>query len=112
MPYTLKHIKDNGDATSNYNVIGNFPVEFDTFMKEIISSERSFRIDFRSTNDCFGGFFGKKLEVNKQQESQKSYFADNESKEWYEEIAPLSVASAWANGGWGQMTYIVTFEER
>jgi hypothetical protein len=111
MPYTFKHIKDNGDATSSYDVIGNFPVEFDAFMREIISSERSFRIDFRSTNECYGGFFGKSFEIHKQRESQEWHFTNNESKEWYDEISSLRVVSAWANGGWGQMTYIVTFEE-
>ena len=111
MPYTLKHKQDNGDATSNYDVIGNFPVEFDAFMREIISSERSYAIEFRSSSKCYGGFFGKRLKIYKQQESQKCYYTNNESKEWYEEISSLRVVSAWANGGWGQMTYIVTFEE-
>ena len=112
MDYKYNRVRDNGDATSDYNLIGTFPIKFIDFFNWVLKNENSFRIEFVATNECYGGWCGNKLEVSKDTKSGNCYWVGREPENWFEEIANKNVAKCWANGGWGQITYFCTFEEK
>lgn len=111
MKYTYEKTRENGDATSNYNLKGEFPVKFSDFFKEILKNEKSFRIEFGASNEKYGGWLGNRLEVHKDEKTQRCFWKRQEPENWYEEIKDLTITKCWANGGWGQMLYIVTFND-
>jgi hypothetical protein len=49
--FTFKYTKtrDNGDATSDYNLSGPFPIPFKDFVTTILNQEDSFRVQFWET---------------------------------------------------------------
>ena len=51
MNFEFVKIKDNGDATSNYDIKGKFPVRFEEFFKTILKEENSFRVVFHDTDN-------------------------------------------------------------
>lgn len=109
MSYQYKHIRDNSDATNNYEIIGEFPVLFDKFIKQIANQDNSFKIQFYVCNECYGGWFKNCLEFHKKRSMwfcEKSEPADYRDKFIYKNIK-----SCWANGGYGQMSYFCTLEE-
>lgn len=108
--YKYEATSYNGDATTSYNVLGNFPVTFKEFFKWVLEKENSFRISFRASNKEHGGWIGNRLEVHKDTDNNKCYWTQ-EPENWFDEIKDKNITSVWANGGWGQMLYIVTFEE-
>ena len=110
MSYKYKKIKENGDATSSYSLIGKFPVPFKEFFKWVLKTENSFNIEFGAANECYGGWLGNRLEVHKDQNSGKCYWERQKPENWFDEIADINITSVWANGGWGEMLYVCTFE--
>lgn len=109
--YEYKKLKENGDATSNYDIVGKFPVKFADFSKQILENTNSFRVEFGASNECYGGWLGNRLEVHKPKDEDNWYITKEEPENWLEEIVNKNVTKCWANGGWGQMLYICTFEE-
>lgn len=108
--YRYEKTRENGDATSNYNLIGEFPVPFKEFFKWVLETEDSFRIEFKASNKCYGGWFGNKLEVYKDNKTGKCYWEKQKPENWFDEIADINITSVWVNGGWGQISYICTFD--
>lgn len=83
-------------------------------MKQILEQEDSFRVKFRATNECYGGWLGNSLEVHKHKDEKGEehwYYEKQKPKNWFDEIADKNIVSCWANGGWGQMSYYCEFEE-
>lgn len=111
MKYKYNKTQENSDATSNYDLIGEFPVKFIDFFKWVLKNENSFRIEFGATNKCYGGWLGNRLEVHKDTSSGECYWTKQEPKNWFDEVANKNITKCCANGGWGQMTYFCTFEE-
>ena len=111
MGYKYEAISENSDATTSYNILGNFPVKFETFFREILKNSNSFRIAFGASNEEFGGWLGNRLEVSKDLKTNRCYWSRQNPDGWYEQIKDLEITKCWANGGWGQMSYIVTFAE-
>ena len=111
MNYQYNKTRDNGDATSNYNLAGEFPVKFIDFFKWVLANENSFRIEFAVTNERYGGWTRNKLEVSKDTKSGKCYWIKQKPENLFEEISHMNITKCWANGGWGQITYFCTFEE-
>lgn len=109
MNYKYKKTRENGDATSNYDLIGEFPVKFVDFFRWVLLNDDSFRIQFRASNKCYGGWPGNIMEVLKHKE--KWYWERLEPEDWFNEIRDKNITKCWASGGWGQMSYICTFEE-
>ena len=109
MTYEYIRTRANGDATSNYDIIGKFPVKFIDFFNWVLDNDNSFRIQFAATNKCYGGWLGNRLEVHKK--DGKKYWSKKEPENWFKEIANKNITSCWANGGYGQMTYFCTFED-
>ena len=110
MSYKYEKTQENGDATSNYNIVGQFPVPFREFFKWVLDNEDSFRIEFGASNKLYGGWLGNRLEIAKDTDSGKCYWQKREPENWFDEIADINITSVWANGGWGQMLYICTFD--
>lgn len=108
--YKYEKTQENGDATSNYRLVGEFPVCFRDFFTWILENEHSFRVTFRSLNECFGGWLGNKLVAHKDRDNDKWYWENREPENWFDIIADLNVISVKANGGWGQMIYYCEFE--
>lgn len=108
MEYKYIETRANGDATSNYDIVGKFPVKFIDFFKWVLNNTNSFRVDFAAINDCYGGWLGNRIEVEKHQDEW--YWTKQEPEDWFDEIANKNITKCWANGGWGQMTYFCTFE--
>lgn len=109
MNYKYNRTQDNSDATSNYDLVGEFPVKFIDFFKWVLNNTNSFRVEFCATNECYGGWLGNRLEVYKNDEDW--YWERQKPENWFDEIADKNITSCWANGGWGQMLYFCTFEE-
>lgn len=110
MNYKYIKTRENGDATSNYDIVGKFPVKFRDFFKWVLENEDSFRVEFAATNKCYGGWLGNRLEVQKD-DGNLWYWTKQEPENWFDGIANKSITKCWANGGWGQMTYFCTFDE-
>ena len=109
MVYTYKRTRENGDATSNYEIIGEFPVTFIDFFKWVLENDNSFRITFSATNECYGGCFGNTLTAHNK--DGRWYWEKKDPDYWFDEICRDKITGCWANGGYGQMTYYCTFEE-
>lgn len=109
MNFKYNRTRDNSDATSNYDITGDFPVSFINFFKWVLGNEDSFSVEFGATNKCYGGWLGNRIEVKKNDGNW--YFVRQKPESWFDEIATKNVIDCWANGGWGQMTYFCTFEE-
>ena len=112
MRYSYEKTRENGDATSNYNIVGEFPIKFSEFFRAILETDNSFKIEFGASNNCFGGWLGNRLRVRKDTKTGTCYWEDQQPHNWYDEIKDLMITGCWANGGWGQMLYIVTFEDQ
>lgn len=111
MSYTYIKTRENGDATSNYELAGKFPVKFIDLFKWILANEDSFHIKVCATNECYGGWTGNRLEVKKDTTTGDCFWINKDPEHWFEEIAQETVLSCHVNGGWGQVTYFCTFEE-
>jgi len=109
MDYKYNKTQENGDATSNYDLVGEFPVKFIDFFKWVLKNEDSFRVEFVATNKCYGGWIGNRLEVKK--DDGNWYWTERKPENWFDEIANKNIIKCWANGGWGQITYFCTFED-
>ena len=110
MKYKFEETRQNSDATSNYNVVGKYPVKFIDFFEWVLKNESSFRVEFGATNDCYGGWLGNRIEMYKIRDKDIWRWTKQEPKEWFEEIMNKNVTACVANGGWGQMLYLCTFE--
>lgn len=108
--FTHRKIRENGDASSNYIIEGDFPVTFQEFVRSILSNTVNFSVEFRITNDCFGGWLVNKFEVVKAKNGEWS-FINQEHKNLFDKIADMNIISCWANGGWGQMIYFCKLDE-
>lgn len=111
MNYKYVKTRENGDATCNYDIVGEFPVKFIDFFKWVLAHENSFRVEFGASNECYGGWLGNRIGVHKSVGDEHWYWEKKEPDWWWEEIAHENITGCWANGGWGQTLYICTFEE-
>lgn len=109
--YQYEKLRDNGDATSDYKILGNFPITFREFFEWVLEHESSFRVEFAATNQCYGGWLGNRLEVQKPRNETSWYWKFQKPYGWFDDIADKKITQCRANGGWGQMTYYCTFEE-
>jgi len=103
MEIKYERIKDNSDATSNYDVIVKYPISFAEFYRVILENDDSFRIVLHATNDTYGGWCYNKVEISHN---------ETEDVEMFDRYMKETVVDCWANGGWGQMTYFMTFAEQ
>ena len=103
--------RENSDATTSYDVEGDFPMRFEDLFNYMLENDNSFRIEFGSSNEKFGGWLGNRIEVSKNTNTKECRVVKRKPEDWYETIKDLPVTKCWANGGWGQMLYIVTFDE-
>lgn len=109
MDFKYKETRANSDDTWNWDVVGEFPVKFIDFFKWVLENGNSFRVTFGASNKCYGGWLGNRLKAHKIED--KWYWERQEPENWFDEVANKNVTKCWANGGWGQMLYICTFEE-
>lgn len=109
--YKYEHLHDCGDATSEYRLVGKFPVAFREFFKWVLESEDSFRVEFAATNRCYGGWLGNRIEVCKPRGETLWHWSLQKPDGWFDEVADKKITQCRASGGWGQMTYFCTFEE-
>lgn len=109
--YRLSKTRANSDATSDYKVVGKFPVKLVDFLKWILESDNSFNIQIVSTNTCYGAHL--ELEMHKSVHDDKNnwHWVKKRPEWWFEDMAYSNVVECRANGGYGQMTYFCTFEE-
>lgn len=106
--YELKVTGENGDATYNYDVIADYPILFDEFWRVVLHNNDNYRVSFSSTNMRYGGWL-KFVKFVKRQGVY--YFEDESNKELWEKFKKETVVNCRANGGWGQISYYVTFKE-
>ena len=109
MKFEYKKTSENSDATSNYDIVGEYPVSFREFFEWILQNDMSFRIKFGASNECFGGWLGNHFEVERV--CGIPCVTTQDPPKWFDEIADMKVTECWANGGYGQMSYICTFDE-
>ena len=55
MNFKFVKTKDNSDATSNYDIIGDFPILIGDFVNAMTDETKSFRATFYITNKQMGG---------------------------------------------------------
>lgn len=110
MDYKYVKTQENGDATCNYDIAGTYPVKFVDFFNWVLKNINATRIEFSATNECYGNWFGNRIEVSKNTDTGECYFVRLEPIGIYEKLANKNVVECWANGGWGVMTYYCTFE--
>lgn len=104
--FKYEKIRENGDATANYNLSGPFPIPFKDFVIAILNQESSFRVQFWESKS----WVDTDLECYKKDDG-KWYITNEKPENWFKDNANRLVIKSWANGGWGQMTYFITFEE-
>ena len=103
MEIKYKQTKSNGDATSSYDVITEYPISFKDFYKALLESDDSFRIVLHAMNDNYGGWCYNSVEISYQK---------TEDTEMLERYMKETVVDCWANSGWGQTTYFMTFADQ
>jgi len=103
MNFEFVKIKDNGDATSNYDIQGKFPVRFEEFFKTILKEENSFRVVFHDTDN----WPACKIEAVKKDDNW--YCKEKKPEDFMEQYKDKLVTKVWVNGGYGQMSYFCTF---
>ena len=107
---THRRIEDNGDATTTYDIEINTAISFEDLFNHVMSNEKFFSIDFYIENKEFETYcFGNKVVVGKDRKSNERYFCDRDSKHLYNNIKKFLIKKCWANGGYGQIKYFVTF---
>jgi len=111
MNFRYHKLRDNSDATTSYDLVGDFPVKFDDLLNYICKIENSFLIEFCSSNKKYGGWLGNRIEIRKNTETGEWRIVNQSPSNWYESIKNLPVIKCWVNGGWGQIMYVVTFDE-
>ena len=107
MEFRLVKTQENGDATCNYDVILPQPVPLkDLLMSLIHHDEREFfiRIDLWP----FDHSASHGMELHRHKEDNSWYIESG--VEWYLKMKNCLVESCWANGGYGQMGYHLTFQ--
>lgn len=109
--FKLKERMPCSDDTFIYDVIGEFPISLEIFLHEVVLSEIFFNFQLVSTNTPYF-YVDNAIEIVKDRETGRCYFANAKSKNTYEKIKDLLVVKCWANGGWGQITYFVTLDDR
>ena len=109
MNFKFVKTKDNSDATSNYDIIGDFPITIGDFVNAMTDETKSFRATFYITNKQMGGWTKNKFELNKR---NGEWYVDEEKPAFLiDVIRDRKVVSCSANGGYGQMSYFCELEE-
>ena len=111
--YELKATKQNGDATYNYDVIADYPIPFDEFWRNVVKIDGSWRVVFHCKNK-YGKLYGDIWcgdDVELLYTKGNTYLDNEADRPLWENMKKETVVDCWANGGWGQMTYYVTFKE-
>ena len=103
--YSYIKIRDNGDATSNYILSGNFPVTFRDFVTSILAQTNSFMVEITDNNN----WLDTRIEFKKDSDDKWNIIKCTPDG-WFTNDTDRKVISCWANGGYGQMLYFVTFE--
>ena len=109
MYFKFVKTKDNSDATSNYDIIGDFPILISQFVYTMIDETNSFRATFYITNKQMGGWTKNKFELNKR--DGEWYIDEEKPASLLDVIRDRKVVSCHANGGYGQMSYFCELEE-
>jgi len=100
--------QENGDATCNYDVKTCYPVSFKDFLLALVERDkREFRITIHATNDGIGHWMDAAMELYRDSDDDHWYL--DYGIHWYVRMKNFLVESCWANGGYGQMAYTVTF---
>lgn len=102
-----KHVrtKENGDATANYDIVGEYPIKFIDFIRAISASDsNSFRIVFYDTDN----WTTNKCEIAKR---NGEWYITLQNSNFIDKYKNKNVIECRANGGYGQMSYFCTFEE-
>jgi hypothetical protein len=109
MNFKFVKTKDNSDATSNYDIIGDFPILISQFVYAMIDETNSFRATFYITNKQMGGWTKNKFELNKR--DGEWHIDEEKPASLLDAIRDRKVVSCHANGGYGQMSYFCELEE-
>ena len=108
--FIRKPISENSDATTTYDIIYNYPIKFEDLFMDVLEKDKSFNIEFRIRNEEFEEYcFGNEVSTSQDMKTKERFFANRDSKHLYNNIKGILVKECWANGGWGRMTYYVTF---
>lgn len=112
--YELKATRECGDATYIYDVIADYPIPFDEFWRNVVKIDDSWCVVFDCINK-YGKIYDGDRWVGDDVElyhTKENTYLDNEAdRELWENMKKEIVVACRANGGWGQMTYYVTFKE-
>lgn len=112
--YELKATRLCGDATYDYDVIADYPSPFDEFWRNVVKIDGSWRVVFRCINK-YGKIYDGERWVGDSVElcciKGNTYLDNEEDRELWENMKKEIVVDCWANGGYGQMGYYVTFKE-
>lgn len=94
----FKHLKDNSDATSNYDIILDKPYTVGEFVKEVLTREEWGDIRIKLTDSWFDG---PRLE----------YRHDRVIGGNLDGYLNKTIKTVFANGGWSAMSYWITLEK-
>ena len=94
----FKHLKDNGDATSNYDIILDKPYTVEEFTKEVLTRKEWGYIRIKLTDSWYDG---PHLEYDRDRvvSGNLDGYLDKISEKVF------------ANGGWSSMDYWITLEK-
>lgn len=100
----FKHLKDNSDATSNFDIILDKPYTVGEFIDEVLSTRKNEWGDiWIQLKDGWRVMLDPFLEYRHGQITDKFH--------WEDYLLEQSIKSVFANGGWSAMTYWIKLEE-
>ena len=103
MNFEFVKTRDNGDATSNYDIKGKFPVRFEEFFKTILNETNSFLVSFHDAENW------TTLKVEAVKRNDNWYYKEKKPEDFMEQYKDKLITKVWANGGYGQISYFCTF---
>jgi hypothetical protein len=99
----FKHLKDNSDATSNFDVILDKPYTVGEFINEILSTRKDEWGDIWIQLKDIWSIIDPHIEYNHGEITDKF--------QWEDWVLEPYIKSVFANGGWSAMTYWIRLEE-
>ena len=95
--FKFKHLKDNSDATSNYDIILDKPYTVKELVQEVLTRDEWGYIHIKLTDSWFGG---PRLE----------YYHDTVVDGSLRGYLYKTIDRIFANGGWSSMDYWITLK--